>query len=214
MYRHVLFDIDGTMIDSEPYYISCLQTVCKMFLGHPAPMDKVQRCFPMNSHDALTALGVSDDMLSKAVDIYDQLCFCPGMVPIFPGITELLTALSRDGAHLAMYSARFTYEFSADPAVVPLVPFFDEVIGVGPYLSKPDPEGVLAYMEKYHLSPQEVLYVGDSEIDSMTAYRAGIDLIMAEWKSRKNPCRYPARFYCSQPVQVLDIWRANHCVNI
>ena len=159
----------------------------------------------MNSHDALTELGIGREDLAQAVEAYDRLCFVPGAVPVVPGIPELLEALRGAGLGLAIYSARFAYEFSSDPAVVPLVPFFDEVIGVGEYRSKPDPDGALSYIKRHGLSPEEVLYVGDSEMDSRTARAAGVDLALAEWKSWKNERRYPARYYCRCPEEILSI---------
>lgn len=85
MYRHVLFDIDGTMIDSEPYYVECLNEVCRRFLGHSPAAEAVRRCFAMNSHDALHALGVGTHALSEAVALYDALCFQPDKVPVCRG---------------------------------------------------------------------------------------------------------------------------------
>lgn len=209
MYRHVLFDIDGTMIDSEPYYVECLNEVCRRFLGHSPAAEAVRRCFAMNSHDALHALGVGTHALSEAVALYDALCFQPDKVPVCPGIPTLPSALRRDGARLAIYSARFAYEFEQDPALTPLLPCFDEIICVGPQPSKPDPGGALDYIRRHRLAKDEVLYVGDSHIDSLTAQRAGIDLAMCEWKRLCNPQRYPARYYCSRPEQILSIWQEN-----
>ncbi len=135
--------------------------------------------------------------------------FQPDKVPVCPGIPTLLSALRRDGARLAIYSARFAYEFEQDPALTPLLPCFDEIICVGPQPSKPDPGGALDYIRRHRLAKDEVLYVGDSHIDSLTAQRAGIDLAMCEWKRLCNPQRYPARYYCSRPEQILSIWQEN-----
>lgn len=205
MYRHILFDVDGTMIDSEPFYVSCLQSVGEQYLGRPISQSEARRVFSMNSHDALAGLGIRSAQLHEATEAYDRLCFVPGKVSVIPGIPKLLRRLRKEGKHLAIYSARFTYEFSSDPAAAPLIPFFDEVIGVGERRSKPDPDGVLWYMERHKLLPQEILYVGDSEVDSLTAQAAGIDLVLVEWKSWKNERRFPAHYYCRHPSELLQI---------
>ena len=70
-------------------------------------------------------------------------------------------------------------------------------------------EDALDYIRRHRLAKDEVLYVGDSHIDSLTAQRAGIDLAMCEWKRLCNPQRYPARYYCSRPEQILSIWQEN-----
>lgn len=209
MYRHVLFDVDGTMLDSEPYFIDCLIEVCRRFSTQPFDSQAAHRCFSMNSHDAMRTLGVDEADILKAVAAFDKLCFQEGHVPIYDGIPELLTALRADGAQLAIYSARFAYEFDADPSLRPLIPFFDEIIGIGSQPSKPDPAGVLDYMQRHGLEPKEVLYIGDSYIDSLTAQRAGIDFVLCEWKSIPNTERYPARYYCSRPAEILAIWQQN-----
>lgn len=168
--------------------------------GAPLLCDEFPRC---------AARAGRRHALSEAVALYDALCFQPDKVPVCPGIPTLLSALRRDGARLAIYSARFAYEFEQDPALTPLLPCFDEIICVGPQPSKPDPGGALDYIRRHRLAKDEVLYVGDSHIDSLTAQRAGIDLAMCEWKRLCNPQRYPARYYCSRPEQILSIWQEN-----
>lgn len=205
MYRHVLFDIDGTLIDSEPYYVSCLQRIGEEMLNRTISLEEARRVFPMNSHDALTHLGVSKEKLEEAVKKYDEICFLPDKIYPFPGILDLLTELRAQNVPLAIYSARFMYEFREDPSVVPLTKYFDEIIGVGEYRSKPDPDGLLQYMKKHSLKPCEVLYVGDSVMDSIVAKAAGVDLVMAEWKTWKNDQKYPSRYYCSDPHEILEI---------
>lgn len=205
MYKHVLFDIDGTMIDSEPYYVSCLQQIGESVLNRPISQDEARQVFPMNSHDALTRMGVSKEQLPDAVQRYDDLCFLPDKISPFPGIIDLLTELRRRNIPLAIYSARFMYEFEVDPSVVPLTKYFDEIIGVGEYRSKPDPDGLIQYMKKHGLQPSAVLYIGDSVMDSIVAEKAGVDLVMGEWKSWKNDQKYPAKYYCTDPCEILAI---------
>ena len=72
--------------------------------------------------------------------------------------------------------------------------FLDIVVG-GEDVScpKPDPEGLRHALSVLGVSPQEVLYVGDSIVDAETARAAGVDFagVLHGMTTREELCRYP-----------------------
>ena len=102
----------------------------------------------------------------------------------YDGILEVLRELKGLGYQMAIVSNK------ADPAVHTLCEhYFPEIFtfvtgeqeGIG---RKPSPDSVFAVLEQLNTEKRDAVYIGDSEVDAMTAQNAGVDLIAVEWGFR------------------------------
>ncbi len=102
----------------------------------------------------------------------------------FAGITELLTTLREQGYQLAVVSNKF------DAAVKALcLDYFGDLIEVAigetaTVAKKPAPDTVLTAMRQLNVSPEDCIYVGDSDVDIETAKNSGIPCISVTWGFR------------------------------
>lgn len=102
----------------------------------------------------------------------------------FPGILEFLAEASQQGYKLAVVSNKF------DLAVKGLcedffAPYITTAIGESSQTApKPAPDTVLKAMEELQVSPQQCVYVGDSDVDIATAKNAGIPCLSVSWGFR------------------------------
>lgn len=114
---------------------------------------------------------------------YYEQC-CDDHTKPYPGVPELLCELRRQGIRTAVISNK------PDAAVQILADrlfpgMFDYAAGERSGTArKPAPDLILQTAEAMHMKPDEILYVGDSEIDLQTAKNAGMDCVAVTWGFR------------------------------
>jgi len=100
----------------------------------------------------------------------------------FPGITELLKELDRDGLLLAVVSSRRLAALHRGLAATGLGGHFPVVIGLDDVTTpKPSPEGLILALERLGASPARAVFVGDSDHDVEAGRRAGVTVWRAVW---------------------------------
>ncbi|SHH25432.1 phosphoglycolate phosphatase [Marivita hallyeonensis] len=182
MTRAVVFDLDGTLIDSLPDMTVSANTLLAEH-GLP-PLDRSQvagfvgfgvRVF-MNRLIAATALKASeyDTLLQRFMALYVQ---ATDHTEVFPHVREALDALRDQGCVLGLCTNKPTAPMKAVLAALDLAEYF-EVAVAGDTLSvpKPDPAPLKLAFEK--LGATEAVYVGDSPVDAETAQRARVPFLL------------------------------------
>lgn len=187
MLKAILFDLDGTLLDTIADIAAALNRTldtsftpeeCKRFVGNGL----------MNTlKTALEKVGRADasapELFAGFVENYRQH-------PIehtkpYPGIMELLGRMQRRGIGLGVYSNK--EQDLAGEIVARCLPGirFDMVVGMhGGYEPKPSSQAVVAFCDKVACSMDELLYVGDSEVDYRTSLNAGVRTVILTWGMR------------------------------
>ncbi|KQP14995.1 phosphoglycolate phosphatase [Pseudorhodoferax sp. Leaf267] len=184
----VLFDLDGTLIDTAPEIADAVNdTLARFDLPHVS-VARVARWIGHGTHELLvqalaaqgeTGAGIvrGSDSLRLASLEFDRfyLARCGTRSTLYPQVRETLAALRGRGVALALVTnkeARFARRLLAAHG---LDQAFDRLVG-GDSLptKKPDPAGVQACLAQFGVNPERALFVGDSAIDVATARAAGI----------------------------------------
>lgn len=172
----LVFDLDGTLIDSAPDIAAALNAVLAEeglapltlaqvigFIGNgiPALIGKAR------SHYALSA-DRQQPMLEAMLRHYGH-----GQTRLYPGVHEALSRLKAEGYRLGLCTNKNIAPTHEVLQVCGLSEFFEVVIG-GDSLAvkKPDPAPLQAAFDALGGTP--LLYIGDSEVDEETARRAGL----------------------------------------
>lgn len=106
-------------------------------------------------------------------------------VSVYDGISELLSSLKEKGIRVAVCTNK--PNVAAQGSIARFFPggTFDDIIGaVDGMPLKPSPHGVLTLLEKYGFTPDEAAFIGDSDVDMMTAVAAGTRGFGALWGFR------------------------------
>lgn len=204
MKRVLLFDLDGTLIDSLPGIAGALNrsliasrlpghelAAVRSFIGDGARMlvERAAAEAPLEILDALEAAFKTD---------YDTSW--PEGTLVYEGITAMLEHFQAAGHPLAVVSNK-PHAFTT-ATVARLFPAirFAEVCGQRPGIPhKPDPSGALGIAATLGRAPAECVFVGDSTIDAETARRAGMTFVAVTWGYHD---REPLRK--SSPAAVID----------
>jgi phosphoglycolate phosphatase len=178
----VVFDLDGTLIDSVGDLAGAASELVTVLGGRPLNRSEVAAMVGDGAaalvRRALDASGLTPDTpgaLPRFLEIYDRRLLETTVA--YPGIPETLALLSRR-ARLAVLTNK-PHAFSVKILeALRLSAAFDRVIGGdGPYPRKPDPGGLRALIGD---SPRALL-VGDSPIDYATAAAAGCPFVWARY---------------------------------
>lgn len=191
MYKTVVFDLDGTLLNTIDDLADAGNRVCaargwpqhtveeyKYFVGNGIPK-LVERFSPP---EARTPAVLADTLAAFQADYGAHL---RDKTAPYPGMPALLARLKAAGVQLAVFSNK------ADPLARQVVAdyfdtaLFDAVRGALPGVpTKPAPQGTLALMRVIGADPAATLYVGDSNVDVDTAHNAGLPCCGVLWGFR------------------------------
>ena len=182
-FRIVLFDLDGTLIDSGPIILASMQHAVRTVLGREVPPDELAMTIggqgivaQMNAIDPEHADALLDAYKSHNDGLHETL-------EAFDDLLALLPALKAEGRKLGVVTAKrhrtVRLAFDRFPALASAV---DVVVAhEDTERHKPDPEPVLLAVEKLGGAPEDAVYVGDSPFDIGAAKAAGVFAIAVAW---------------------------------
>lgn len=192
MYETVVFDLDGTLLDTLDDLTAAVNAALSAF-GYPLRSRDEVRSFVGNGIRLLMerAIGKRVERFEEVLDEFKRYygVHCADKTQAYDGILLLLSELKRRGIRTAVLSNK------ADFAVKKLSKaYFDELLmeSIGENESagirkKPAPDALLAVMERLGADPKTTVYVGDSDVDIQTAKNAGVDCIAVTWGFRDEP---------------------------
>jgi phosphoglycolate phosphatase len=181
----VVFDWDGTIMDSVHHIISCVKTATTK-MGIPMPSDEnirdviglslqvaVQRLFP--------DLGMirQTEMFSEFRHAY--FAAEQGPVPVFPNVETVLEYLLAKDIVLAVATGKGRIGLEHDLENTGLKKYFSATRCGDEAFSKPHPSMLLELMEQLDVSPHQTIMVGDSSHDILMAKNAKVGSIAAAY---------------------------------
>lgn len=177
---HVVFDVDGTLVDSRMSALCSLQRVVGEYTGMVPPIEDLYFSTGIPGESALRQLGIADPAaLARWRELAGALS---DEIALFPGIVETLEALRGAGCALGIVSSRERGEYADEIAPLGLDSFFPvRILVEDTERHKPEPEPMLEYLRRTGAAPDETLYVGDTIYDMRCALGAGVDFAFATW---------------------------------
>jgi len=180
-----LFDFDGTIADTLPYYIKAYRRALDT-IGFPGKTDKeiVELCFGKKEQTVCDTLKVPDKVLEFSDSYFKAVRELFPDAPLIPGALELLTTLKERSIKIAIIT--FAYRWYIDSMLqhYSLTNIIDAVVSTDDVAKpKPDPEAVHQVCKLFSVTPQECLVIGDSKSDIAMAKSAGSGSILVHLPS-------------------------------
>ena len=177
--RAVIFDLDGTLVDSMPLVLRAFAHALQPFRPELGLDDIFQR---LGGPPARTLLELTGDETNamEALRRLESFGFDNGaLVQPFLGMHGLLDVLQGRGLALAIWTGRDRVTTQAIMSAHGLERYFTVVIcGDDLATHKPHPEGLTAILKRLGVSPGEALYTGDADADVLGGVEAGVRTIL------------------------------------
>lgn len=192
MKRHIVFDLDGTLVDSLPGIAEGVnRSLRALGLQEHSPA-AIRRMIGSGAANLCgKALGYEDakhtppDELEAMHGHFRKeypTCWQGHYTIPYAGIEDMLMRLSAEGAMLAVLSNK-PHEVTEPMvrALFPAIPFSCILGYTGQFPRKPAPDSLQYIAEQWGVAPQDVTLVGDSLFDARTAENAGCHLALVAW---------------------------------
>lgn len=212
VYKAVIFDLDGTLLNTVLDIAVAMNTVLKRarlpehtpdtykyFMGHGLRR-LVAEALPEQS------LGELDKYLAEMMTEYTK-CW-NNSTNLYPDIAKLLDMLVAKDIKLAILSNKAD-EFMPE-IVATMFKHWQFAAAFGArdgVLPKPDPVAALEIADMLAIKPEEFLFIGDSEIDILTAVNAGMVPIGVSWGFRPESMLKAsgAKFVIHHPLELFNL---------
>lgn len=188
MKKAIIFDLDGTLLDTLEDLADGVNAALE-YMKFPKRTIEEIRCFVGNGMRQLinraVPSGTSEAKIEKTFDYFCEYYFahCNEKTAPYQGIMQVLDELVRQNYKLAVVSNK------REEAVKALCEkYFDMITvmsGDKPGINrKPAPDSVENVLKQLDCEKSDAIYVGDSEIDILTAKNAGVDCVSVAWGFR------------------------------
>jgi phosphoglycolate phosphatase len=178
-YKAVIFDFDFTLADSFRGIVQCANHALQVMGLPPTTPDEIRRTVGYSLPESLVRLAGEEHsargreymrlFVEKADEVMADLTYVYDYVP------ETVEHLRGRGLRLGIVSTKFRYRIEDVLGREGLLEPFEVIVG-GEDVSefKPDPESLNLALGKLGITPEAVLYVGDSVVDAEAAMRARV----------------------------------------
>jgi pyrophosphatase PpaX len=181
-YPTVLFDLDGTLVDSGAIILASFKHAARTVLARDVEEEQIAALVGgSNLHDQMRVLSPAhvDELVRVYREhnrpLHDELQACEG-------VEELMETLSEQGRKLGIVTAKGRQTVDLAFGVLSLERYFDAVVTADMTdRHKPDPAPVLKALELLESEPADAAFVGDSPYDIAAGKAAGVFTVAVSW---------------------------------
>ena len=211
MINTVLFDFDGTLVNTNDVIIASWQHTYMHYLGREESLEKITACFGEPLLLTMEREFPEVDPRESA-EVYRnfQKENADELVKIFPGIKELLESLKTDGFRMGVVTSRTRESAQRYMDMFGIGDYFEEMVSCDDTeIHKPNPEPILLCLKKMGITAEEALMVGDSPFDIKCANNAKVKSVLVYWRITgcgESPIADAAEDYTiAEPAELMEV---------
>ncbi|MDU5145066.1 MAG: HAD family hydrolase [Paenibacillus dendritiformis] len=200
MYQAFLFDLDGTIIDSELIGLHALQETLAE-LGLTYHLDELRFSLGIPSYKTMEMLNVKDipAAIKRCAEIEKPYM---SNVPIFEGMKDVIAKLPACG----IVTSKTAEEMKDSFYLLGIDHYFQSVVCASDTSRhKPDPEPLELGLRLMDCPADKAIYIGDSPYDMKCAMAAGVDFGLALWGAKSASGFEEARYIFETPLDILKL---------
>ncbi len=183
-YVGILFDLDGTLVDSLELILSSYRHTMRKYLGHAPPDEEWMRTMGTPLREQLAGFAETPEQAEAMFETYiqhNEKNYRRLLRP-FPGMVEAIDALGRAGYRMGVVTSKIREHAIRELRACRLDDHFDTLVSASDVQHpKPHPEPVLQLLTALEVSAGDALLVGDSIFDLQSGRAAGVATAAALW---------------------------------
>ena len=191
----VLFDLDGTLIDTKRLYLECYRRAVEPRLARRPSDDELMARRPRSELRFLGELVPAADLDACLADFWTHYgsLHASHFDGVYDGVPELLAALRAAGHPMGIVTGKSRRSWDITAPAADLGSFDVIVVDDDVPAAKPDPHGIRVALERLGTRPARAIYVGDTLSDMLAARAAGVMPVAATWGRRSDPRGFAER---------------------
>ena len=204
MFKNVIFDVDGTILDTEKAILKSLQEVLKEE-GKDYELEDLRFALGIPGIETLKKLNVTE--LERVHPKWSETVLeFSHEVSVFQDLENVIKALSERPVRTGIVTSKTKQELIDEFEPFGLSSFFEYTICASDTEKhKPHPEPLLACLDGLNANQDETIYIGDSIYDLQCAKSAGVKFALALWGSKTTEGFESADFVLKKPKNILDL---------
>ncbi|MBQ3302110.1 MAG: HAD-IA family hydrolase [Eggerthellaceae bacterium] len=182
--KAILFDNDGTLVDTHDLLLDSFQYATRTVLGVDLPEEVLMAGVGTPLADQMKDFTDDPKLQQELLTVYRDYNHArhDEAIALFPGVLETLRSLHVEGYKMGVVTAKMHALAWHGLEIMGIAPYMDCLIGPDDCpKSKPAPAPILMGCKLLGVAPSECLYVGDSPYDMRAGREAGCDTAAALW---------------------------------
>ncbi len=208
-YKGIIFDIDGTLTSTNELIIATFNHIAQKYENKIYTEEEIYAMFGP-TEDVILKEKFNGDQFKNVYEDYYKFYKenHPTMADLYPGIIDLLEFIRSKKIYTSIFTGKGRKTSLITLELLDITKYFDMIV-TGDDVSnhKPSPEGILKFIQKFNLNPEEVLMIGDSVADIYASREAGVTIASVVWDSyAKEQVQKLNPKNCFNTVEELSLW--------
>lgn len=217
-YKLIIFDWDGTLMDSQARIVACLQCAADDMQLHPLPENTLKNVIGLGLNEALLSLypQLKADRVTQFADRYRYHFLTANDTPsgLFADVRQMLELLAAKGFMLAIATGKARRGLEPVLIETGLKSLFHGSRCADETRSKPHPQMLEELLDEFGVSADEAIMVGDTEFDMLMAKSLEMDALAVSYGVHdKADILKHEPLSCVDSIDELSQWLLN-CDNL
>ncbi|UOQ84621.1 HAD family hydrolase [Gracilibacillus salinarum] len=207
MFETVLFDVDGTLIDTEYVMTKSLQKTLLEEKKLTVPIESLHFILGIPGKEAIKQFVKNDSDIEPLLSAWGKnVLQFSSYATVFPEVQVTLEKLRKMNKKLGIITSKTNEEMQNEFDHFELKHYFDVVITASDTeLHKPNPEPIQKAIDILAVNKDTSIYVGDSIYDMQSALSCGVSFGLARWGALDKPEFENLDIQLQQPSSILDL---------
>ncbi len=180
---HVVFDNDGTLVDSEDNFLMTLKEILPKYLNREVSIEEILQNYIPDWKQLLINFGMENpgrDLIDSIID--DVVEFDTGYIPpLFPGMKDIICKLNEMNIATYIWTGREKKSAIEILNFHGLTELFEEMMFMDSSIPKPNPDGLNKMLGD--IDKDKIVMIGDSTVDLEGANNFDIPCLIVDWKN-------------------------------
>lgn len=207
MLKNILFDIDGTITDTEYTIIKSLQALLLREKGLTVKYEDLYYILGIPGEDGMRKFADNQNDLNDLLDKWRVLIAdYANYSTVFDGMENLLINLNKANVNLGIITSKTRQELKNDFDRFNLNKYFDIFVTASDTKEhKPNPDPIFKALSLLDAKSNNSIYIGDSIYDMQCAHGANLPFALATWGAKNNPEFEQAEYKLETPNSLMEL---------